>query len=100
MTLANIRKFPCTNLMQRLGPLAAAILNSTFIQGFELDDYHSEAPLHSNAIILPAVLAAAELMKSKAKTVSGSSLLLATISKRDPIVGFLLASAHASHSRI
>ena len=31
--------------------------NSSFIQGFELDDYHPLAPLHSNSIILPAMLA-------------------------------------------
>ena len=37
----------------KLSPLAAAALNSTFIQGFELDDYHSAAPLHSNALLLP-----------------------------------------------
>src|ERR1700676_2001314 len=36
---------------------SAAMLNSSFIQGFELDDYHPLAPLHSNAIVLPAMLA-------------------------------------------
>src|ERR1700757_3015013 len=35
------------------------MVNSSFIQGFELDDYHPLAPLHSNSIILPAMLAAA-----------------------------------------
>src|SRR3984885_11503534 len=38
---------------------SAAMLNSSFIQGFELDDYHPLAPLHSNSIILPAMFAAA-----------------------------------------
>jgi aconitate decarboxylase len=38
---------------------SAAMLNSSFIQGFELDDYHPLAPLHSNALVLPAMLAAA-----------------------------------------
>src|SRR6266481_8259845 len=38
---------------------SAAMLNSSFIQGFELDDYHPLAPLHSNSLILPAMLAAA-----------------------------------------
>ena len=46
---------------KKLSPLAAAILNSTFIQGFELDDYHSVAPLHSNSLLLPALLSAAEI---------------------------------------
>ncbi len=35
------------------------MLNSSFIQGFELDDYHPIAPLHSNSLVLPAMLAAA-----------------------------------------
>lgn len=39
------------------GP-AAALLNGTFIQGFELDDFHPIAPLHSASLILPALFAA------------------------------------------
>src|ERR1700729_4137971 len=38
---------------------SAAMVNSSFIQGFELDDYHPLAPLHSNSILLPAMLSAA-----------------------------------------
>ncbi len=38
----------------------AALLNRTFIQGFELDDYHPLGPLHSASIVLPALWAAAE----------------------------------------
>lgn len=38
----------------------AALLNGTFIQGFELDDYHPIAPLHSAALVLPALWAAAQ----------------------------------------
>jgi aconitate decarboxylase len=63
-------------------PLSAALLNSTFIQGFELDDWHSEAPLHSNSILLPALFAAAEHVNSKpdrSSPISGSDILLATI---------------------
>ncbi|MBX7555318.1 MmgE/PrpD family protein [Streptomyces sp. NPDC004232] len=37
------------------GP-AAAVLNGTFIQGFELDDYYPRAPLHSASLVLPALL--------------------------------------------
>ncbi|NMN99030.1 MmgE/PrpD family protein [Antrihabitans stalactiti] len=40
------------------GP-AAVLLNSTFIQGFELDDFHPIAPLHSNSLIVPVMLATA-----------------------------------------
>jgi 2-methylcitrate dehydratase PrpD len=39
------------------GP-AAVLLNSTFIQGFELDDFHPVAPLHGASLVLPVLLAA------------------------------------------
>ena len=66
---------------QRTSPLSAALLNSTFIQGFELDDWHSEAPLHSNAIVLPALFAAAEHAKAlhASSKSSGIDFLLAYI---------------------
>jgi aconitate decarboxylase len=54
---------------------SAAMLNSSFIQGFELDDYHPVAPLHSNSLVLPAMLAAAP----GTGTVSGSRFLLGAI---------------------
>ena len=54
---------------------SAAMLNSSFIQGFELDDYHPLAPLHSNSIILPAMLAAAQ----RVGHVSGERFLLGAI---------------------
>ena len=38
----------------------AAMLNSSFIQGFELDDYHEFGPMHVAAAIVPPVLAWAE----------------------------------------
>lgn len=38
----------------------AALLNGTFIQGFELDDYHPLGPLHSASLVLPALWAASE----------------------------------------
>lgn len=60
---------------KKLTPPNAALLNSTFIQGFELDDWHSEAPLHSNALLIPSLLAAAE----HRPTISGSDFLLAMI---------------------
>ena len=41
------------------GP-AAALLNGTFIQGFELDDFHPLGPLHSASLVLPALIACAE----------------------------------------
>ena len=54
---------------------SAALLNSSFIQGFELDDYHPHAPLHSNALVLPAMIAAGP----HAGKVPGSRFLLGAI---------------------
>ncbi|KAK5710466.1 hypothetical protein LTR15_012956 [Elasticomyces elasticus] len=63
-----------------LPPLSAALLNSSFIQGFELDDWHSDAPLHSNSILLPALLAASGHIHEKTKApISGADFLLANI---------------------
>jgi len=52
----------------------AALLNGSFIQGFELDDYYPAAPLHVNSIVLPAILAVASQ-----QDVSGSDFLLSAI---------------------
>ena len=61
------------------GP-AAALLNSTFIQAFELDDWHPRAPIHSAAVLLPALFAATEHVKKvEGREVSGGSFLLAVI---------------------
>ena len=63
-----------------MGPLAAALLNSAFIQACELDDFHSVAPLHSASIILPTLIAAAECEATRptnARPVDGASFLLA-----------------------
>jgi 2-methylcitrate dehydratase PrpD len=38
---------------------SAAMLNSSFIQGFELDDYFPAAPVHANSLVLPALMATA-----------------------------------------
>src|SRR5580658_4196810 len=54
---------------------SAAMLNSSFIQGFELDDYHPLAPLHSNALVMPAMLA----VIPHVKPVSGPRFLLGAI---------------------
>lgn len=54
---------------------AAALLNGTFIQGYELDDYHEVGPLHSEAVVLPAVFNTAETLGST----DGARALLAVI---------------------
>ncbi len=41
---------------KRTSAYSAALLNGSFIQAFELDDYYPAAPLHSNSIIIPAML--------------------------------------------
>ena len=45
----------------KLSPMATTLLNSTYIQGFEIDDVNTTSPLHNNALLLPALLAASNL---------------------------------------
>jgi len=47
---------------QHTTALSAALLNGTFVQGFELDDFHPHGALHSSSVVVPAALAAAETM--------------------------------------
>ncbi|MBU3064968.1 MmgE/PrpD family protein [Nocardia sp. NEAU-G5] len=69
------------------GP-AAVVLNSTFVQGFELDDFHPLAPLHSNSLVLPVLLATAQSRGG----VSGGDALTAAIAGFEvgPRVGLAL----------
>jgi len=70
---------------------AAAVLNGTFIQGFELDDFHPIAPLHSCSLLIPALLSTA----SSAPQTRGADLLLAAIVGFEvgPRVGYTLHGA-------
>jgi aconitate decarboxylase len=70
---------------------AAALLNGTFIQGFELDDYHPLAPLHSASLVVPSLLATAQELKR----VDGAELLLGAIAGFEvgPRVGLALHGA-------
>jgi 2-methylcitrate dehydratase PrpD len=72
------------------GP-AAAVLNGTFIQGFELDDFHPFAPLHSNSLVIPSLFAASEVLGG----VSGGRFLLGAIAgfETGPRVGKALHGA-------
>jgi aconitate decarboxylase len=72
-------------------PSAAALLNSAYIQGFELDDYHPAAPLHSCSLVLPAMLAALP----NANRRGGADLLLGAIRGFEvgPRVGLALHGA-------
>src|SRR5215469_2004836 len=72
------------------GPVAC-LLNGTFIQGFELDDFHPLGPLHSASVVVPALLACAEDLGH----VSGKAFLTAAIAGFEvgPRVGMALHGA-------
>jgi len=72
-------------------PPAAAVLNGTFVQGFELDDFHPIAPVHSCSLVIPALLSTA----SSLPTISGADALLAAIVGFEvgPRVGYTLHGA-------
>jgi 2-methylcitrate dehydratase PrpD len=55
---------------------AAALLNGTFIQGFELDDFHPTAPVHTASLLVPSLLAAAGVADT---SVTGIDLLTAAV---------------------
>ncbi|MDT5185731.1 MAG: hypothetical protein QOJ20_1596 [Mycobacterium sp.] len=70
---------------------AAAVLNGTFIQGFELDDFHPIAPVHSCSLLIPALLSTA----SSFPQTRGADLLRAAIVGFEvgPRVGYTLHGA-------
>lgn len=72
------------------GPVAC-LLNGTFIQGFELDDFHPLGPLHSASVVIPALLACSEELGH----VSGPKFLTAAIAGFEvgPRVGMALHGA-------
>lgn len=72
------------------GPVAC-LLNGTFIQGFELDDFHPLGPLHSASVVVPALLACAEQLGN----VSGEKFLLGAVAGFEvgPRVGMALHGA-------
>src|SRR5207244_5717215 len=49
---------------ERLSAPHAALANGTQVQSFELDDVHRAGVLHVGAVVLPALLAAAELRRN------------------------------------
>lgn len=70
------------------GPTAAAVLNSTFIQGFELDDFHPIAPMHSCSLVIPALLSTDTLIGRA----GGAEVLTAAIAGFEvgPRIGYAL----------
>src|SRR5258708_15022132 len=49
---------------RRLSAPHAALANGTQVQGFELDDVHRAGVLHVGAVVLPALLAIAEMRRN------------------------------------
>jgi 2-methylcitrate dehydratase PrpD len=72
------------------GPVAT-LLNGTFIQGFELDDFHPLGPLHSASVVVPPLLACAEELGA----VTGEKFLLSAVAGFEvgPRVGMALHGA-------
>ncbi len=77
---------------QTSGAPAAAVLNGTFIQGFELDDFHPLAPLHSCSLVIPALLSTASTRPPTTGPITGAEFLLAAIAGFEvgPRVGYTL----------
>ena len=68
---------------------AAAVLNGTYIQGFELDDFHPLAPLHSCSLLIPALLSTTAV---RPEATTGAEFLLGAIAGFEvgPRVGYTL----------
>ena len=60
---------------RRASAFSAAMINSSFIQGFELDDYYPAAPVHSNSVIIPAALP----LLQRHRDITGRQLLAAVV---------------------
>jgi len=76
---------------QRLSAPHAALANGTQVQGFELDDVHREGVLHVGAVVLPALVAVAEL-----RGISGREFLTAAAAGYEvgPRVGLCMGQEH------
>src|SRR5262245_21531910 len=77
---------------QRLSAPHAALANGTQVQGFELDDVHRAGVLHVGAVVLPALLAIAELRRN----LSGEAFLAAAVAGYEvgPRVGLCMGPEH------
>jgi len=76
----------------RLSAPHAALANGTQIQGFELDDVHRAGVLHVGAVVLPALLAIAELRRN----LGGDEFLAAAVAGYEigPRVGLCMGPEH------
>ena len=77
---------------QRVSAPHAALINGTQVQGFELDDVHRQGVLHVGAVVLPALLAIAELRPG----MNGREFLTAAVAGYEigPRVGICMGPQH------
>src|SRR2546430_16240534 len=78
-------------------PLRAArrARHGTQVQGFELDDVHRAGVLHVGAVVLPALVAVAELSRGGARKLSGREFLAAAAGyETGPRVGLCMGPEH------
>src|SRR5204862_1939674 len=77
---------------ERLSAPHAALANGTQVQSFELDDVHRAGVLHVGAVVLPALLAVAELRRN----LSGREFLAAAAAGYEvgPRVGLCMGPEH------
>src|SRR5436309_1437092 len=70
----------------------AALVNGTQVQGFELDDVHRQGVLHVGAVVLPALIAIAEMRPG----ISGREFLAAAVAGYEigPRVGICMGPEH------
>ena len=80
----------------RLSAPHAALANGTQVQGFELDDVHRAGVLHVGAVVLPALVAVAELSRGGAGKLSGREFLAAAAAgyETGPRVGLCMGPEH------
>jgi 2-methylcitrate dehydratase PrpD len=77
---------------RRLSAPHAALANGTQVQGFELDDVHRQGVLHVGAVVLPALIAVAELRRG----MSGREFLASAVAGYEigPRVGLCMGPEH------
>lgn len=77
---------------QKLSAPHAALVNGTQVQGFELDDVHRTAVLHTGCLVLPALVCIAEMRPG----MSGRDFLTAAVAgyETGPRVGLCMGSEH------
>ena len=77
---------------RRLSAPHAALANGTQVQGFELDDVHRQGVLHVGAVVLPALVAVAELRRG----MSGREFLASAVAGYEigPRVGLCMGQEH------